>query len=413
MSITREVERTKYLYRKEQWLYFRMADGKLVPLPTDTTSREYARAYDACLRTRKGIDKIARKQVGEVAPKAVPVVPARGTVRGAAQIYKASNHYMNDLRPSTRNAYDSVLSQMIDNIGDTLMADFVDVDVIDDYIELVSTPRWVERLVQGKPRRIKMGGKAVARMHLLVLTELWKACRRQPEFNIKNVPNPFRDAARPYKKAKNPALPWGEDAQRKFIDTAPDCLALGVLVLRYFGQRGSDAVKARWSEFVSRTETVDGHKIVKWGILVAPKKGDDLEPEFMELPEILVEALLAAREHRGDAETILVNQWGQPWAGARGLGQAIRLHLIKIGLAKKGTKTIHMHGLRKNAAIMAADTDFGVDGIKTITLHRSDEMAKYYAEKRNRERLRSKVVARINAMVAEEQPAPKRLRVVK
>lgn len=52
---------------------------------------------------------------------------------------------------------------------------------------------------------------------------------------------------------------------------------------------------------------------------------------------------------------------------------------------------------------MAADTDFGVDGIKTIALHRSDEMAKYYAEKRNRERLRSKVVARINEIVEEDR----------
>nr|AWM07732.1 hypothetical protein CIT39_15605 [Bradyrhizobium symbiodeficiens] len=393
-----------------------MADGKLVPLPADTESREFARTYDACLRTRKALDKPAAPPKF-ARPKAAHVVAMQGTVRAAAAIYKGTTHYLEELRDTTRAAYDSVLTQMIDNIGDTLMADYVDVDLIDEYTELVSARRVVEKEINGKVRKVKMGGKAVARMHLLVLTELWKACRRQPEFNIKKVPNPFRDATRPYKKAKNPAQPWSEDAQRLFIDTAPDNLVLGVLLLRYFGQRGSDAVKVLWKEFVSRTEIVAGKKVVRWGILVAPQKGDDPEPEFLELPAILADALLAARETRGAAETILVNRWGQPWTGARGLGQAIRLHLIKVGLAAKGVKTIHMHGLRKNAAIMAADTDFGIDGIKTITLHRSDEMAKYYAEKRNRERLRSKVVARINEMVAEEQtPRPRKragLRVVR
>lgn len=410
MSVSRTVDRTKYLYRKEQWLYFRMADGKLVPLPTETSSPEFARAYDACLRARKGIFKkpAPAKNRAEPEPTAPREAP-RGSVRAATLVYRQSTHFRDELRATTRSAYEDVMTQIIDNIGDALMADFIDVDVIDDYVEEVSKKRTVEKLVCGHMRKITFGGRAVARMHLLVLRELWKASRRRPEFGIKRVPNPFRDAQRPYRKAKNPAMPWSDEAQKQFLATSPDYLTLGVLMLKYFGQRGSDVVKVRWDDFTSRVEVVDGNKVTKWGIMVAPQKGDDAEPEFLELPEVLVRALLAARKERSEG-TILVNAWGKPWTGARGLSQAIRLHLIKVGLAKKGTKTIHMHGLRKNAAIMAADTDFGVDGIKTLTLHRSDDMANYYAKKRNRERLRSKVIGRINEM---EAPALKPLRVVK
>ena len=67
-----------------------------------------------------------------------------------------------------------------------------------------------------------------------------------------------------------------------------------------------------------------------------------------------------------------------------------------------------MHGLRKSAAILASDTDFGTAGIKTITLHKSDAMADYYARKRERARLRAKVVARINEMEDEKTAAKSR-----
>lgn len=410
MSVARAAERTKYLYRKEPYLYFRMADGKLVPLPTDTKSAEFNRAYDACLRTRKGIDKETAKQ--EKPERTVKVAPSHGTVRAAVAVYKETTHYRDELRPSTRAAYEDVIQQLTDSIGDALMADFVDVDVIDEYIEEVSKKRTIQKVVCGHMRKITVGGRAVARMHLLVLRELWKSCRRQPEFNIKKVANPFRDAQRPYRKAAKPAMPWSPDDQNKFLATAPDHLSLGVLMLKYFGQRGSDVVRVLWQDFVSRVEIVDRKKVTKWGIMVAPQKGDDAEPEFLELPDVLVGALLAARKERSEG-TIVVNAWGKPYASARGLSQAIRLHLMKIGLRKKGIKSLVMHGLRKNAAIMAADTDFGVDGIKTITLHRSNDMAAYYAERRNKEQLRSKVIARINEMEADAAKPGKRLRVVK
>lgn len=403
MSVTRESERTDYLYRKGKYLYFRMADGDLVALPPDTSSAEFRRAYDACLLRRKRVaDETPSPQKPRGRP-AVQVLPAtQGTVGQAILVYKRSAHYTQEIRASSRAMYEIALADMNERIGGTALADFADVDAIDAYAEEVSIIQWKMKPVRGTMKRVKTGGRSTAGRHIILLAEVWRACRRYPEFGIKKIPNPFREAERPYKKAKHPALPWSETEQDKFTAYSPSYLVLGFMMLKFFGQRGSDAVKVQWTEFVERRNDFIDPPQMRWGILVAPQKGDDLEPEFLELPQVLVTAILEARKER-TADTILVNRWGKPWASAQTLSQSIRLQLIKLGLAARFTKTISMHGLRKNAAIMAADTDFGVDGIKTVTLHRSDDMANYYAAKRNKEKLRSKVIARINEMQEQER----------
>jgi hypothetical protein len=57
------------------------------------------------------------------------------------------------------------------------------------------------------------------------------------------------------------------------------------------------------------------------------------------------------------------------------LSLSIRDHLIKIGLAKRGTKTISMHGLRKNAASEVGAVLLGAKGIKSVTGHKSRAIA--------------------------------------
>src|SRR5260221_13097529 len=94
------------------------------------------------------------------------------------------------------------------------------------------------------------------------------------------------------------------------------------------------------------------------GGLYAPLKkstasGDDPEPNYHLVPAVLLRRLEVARKS-AKAETILVSQTGKPWSSSRALSQAIRKHLIKVGLAAKGRKTISMHGLRHSAASEAA-----------------------------------------------------------
>jgi integrase len=397
-----------------------MADGKLVPLPPDQSSAEFKRAYDACLRTRRQLAKPAEpspadpvpaaptvpREPATVAPEKSEAAPAArvnveflpGTIGRAILTFKRSPRYLNDIRPSSRATYEHALVTMRDTIGIAQLSDFADVDTIDAYSEEVAVSRWVTKEVRGTMKRVKVGGASTARLHNTLLSMIWGVCRKHAEFNIKGRPSPFRDAERRYTRAKNPALPWSEDEQDKFTATAPQHLALAYLMLKYFGQRGGDAIAVKWADFRQDAEGA-------WGIMVAPEKGDDRELQFLELPRVLVEALLRAREARGTAGTILVNRWGKPWAHSQTLSQAIRLHLIKIGLAARGTRTVSMHGLRKNAAILAADTDLGTDGIKTLTLHKSDQVAQYYAKKRSLAKLRKKVIARINEMEDDKREA--------
>ena len=414
-----KVSRTKYLYAKTSkgnpYLYFRMADGRLVPLPLDQQSAEFARCYDACLKERggKGNNRHkegnlpTQKEAADTAQQDAPIIVRNvafigGTFGKAVEVYKRSPEWQ-ELRPSTRAQYVSQLDVMLENLATVALHDF-DLDAVDTYSAEMAIQRWVKREVRGTMKKVRRGGPAAADTHVALLSNIWQVCRKYPEFGIKNVPNPTRDAEKRSTKTKNPARPWSDEQQEVFQSGAPDHLLLGYLMLKYFGQRGGDCIKVAWQQF-ARLD-VDGRKV--YGIWVAPEKGDDAEPEFCEIPKRLADAILRAQKARGDAPTILTTVWGTPWSSANALSAAIRNHLIKVGLAKRGIKTLSMHGLRKNAAILAADTDLGTAGIKSMTLHKSNAMAEYYAQRRERMKVRSNVVGKIDAM--EEAKAAAKVR---
>jgi integrase len=392
-----KVDRSKYLYPRtvkgKRYLYFRMADGALVPLPLDKNTKEFERSYDACLKARRGL---AAQPVADAKPVADVISPPvmkhlafiGGTVGKAIETYMSSPEWA-ELRDSSKYTYRTAFDVMRDKIGATLLREY-DLDSINLYSAELAIPQQVERVIRGKLKKVWQGGPSTADLHVFLLSSVWQVCRKFPEFGIKNISNPCADADRRYSKAKNPSKPWKEEHQDQFRETAPDNLQLGYLMLHFLGQRGGDCVKVRWDEF-------DGK-----GILVAPEKGDDMEPDYLKCPKPLLAALKRAQKKRGDAETILVNSWGKPWTNGNSLSQAIRLHLIKIGLAKRGTKTISMHGLRKNASINAAFTYLGTAGIKSLTLHKSDAMAEYYAKKAEQRRMNEKVVDAIDEMYAEK-----------
>jgi hypothetical protein len=98
---------------------------------------------------------------------------------------------------------------------------------------------------------------------------------------------------------------------------------------------------------------------------------------------------------------ILLNAKGKKWATSSDLSEAIRNHLIKIGLAKKGTKTINQHGLRGNAASDVAELLLGTAGIKSVTGHISNQMAEYYARNAERRAINRKVHAGWNELIKE------------
>jgi integrase len=202
--------------------------------------------------------------------------------------------------------------------------------------------------------------------------------------------SPTTDAIKRY-TVMFPAKPWNEAAQALFMETAPETLKLAKLLLHFSAQRGGDCVKMRWTDF-------DGQ-----GLFVTPEKssgGEDLEPNYHLCPKPLLDALLARRARGNLAETILTHHYGKPWATSESLSLSIRDHLIKIGLAKRGIKTISMHGLRKNAASEVASLLMGTAGIKSVTGHKSNEMAEYYAKHADQIALNKQVVERWNESLA-------------
>jgi integrase len=379
MSVAKKEERTKNLYPKtvkgNPYLYFRMPDGKLVPLPLAQGSAEFKRSYDACLKAiTKKPDRPALPEQKLLPADTKRITYIGGTIGLAIKRYLMSAEFA-ELAASSQEKYRKALDVMRDLIGETKLSDF-DVDAVDIYTEQIAQSR----------------GTSVAHFQVSMLANLWKVCRKYPEFGIKGKASPTTDAIKRY-KVKNPAKPWSEEAQALFMETAPETLKLAKLLLHFSAQRGGDCVKMRWTDF-------DGQ-----GLFVLPEKNsgsDDVEPNYHLCPKPLLDALLARQAQGNLGETILTNAYGRPWASSESLSLSIREHLIKIGLAKRGTKTISMHGLRKNAASEVGALLLGTAGIKSVTGHKSNEMAEYYAKHADQIALNKQVVERWNESLAEK-----------
>jgi integrase len=368
-----------YLNRKtakgKPYVYFRSpVDGKLTPLPSDETSIEFKKAYQACL---KSLDK---QPAPAPKPRVLRPVQHSGTIGAAITRYKTSTAYAAK-KTATKYCYEKSLTVLGDSLGDGLLCD-LDTDAIDIHTEDIA----------------KQFGYSVADRQVRLISSVWQACKKYPEFGIKGKANPADDAELRY-KVKRPSVPWTEAQQATFMQTAPEYLRLAKLLLHFSAQRGGDCAKMLWSQF-------DGK-----GLWVTPEKSDanpNPLPNYHKCPKPLLDALNAAPRA---AETILTNSRGQPWAcGGMAISHAIRNHLIKIGLAKRGQRTISMHGLRKNAASEVAQLLVGTAGVKTVTGHRSNAMAEFYAQHANTVTMNEAVVRKWDEALEAQDGAVRRRR---
>ena len=300
------------------------------------------------------------------------------TIGAAIKSYKASSEYSGN-KPSTKNIYAQKLDQIERRLGTVRLRD-LDLDAIDRYTDLVTQEI----------------GAATADQHLALLSNIWKVCRRNPDFRTKGLPNPTVDAVRRYAKAKNPTKPWPDHVLDDFMTTAPEHLRQGKVPLQFSAQRGGDAVKMKWKDF-------DGE-----GLLVIPEKGDALEvANWYKCPKPLLAMLKSLQKARkpNPGDNILLNHWGKPESSAQALSHAIRDHLILIGHAKRGTKTWTMHGLRKNAASEVVELLKGTACIKSVTGHVSDDMAEFYAKHANQIAMNREVVDAWDEKIAAKDAA--------
>jgi integrase len=374
-------KKLRYLYRRGPYLYFRAPGGHLTRLPPDQTTAEFRRCYAACIKSLTAKPGAAQRETAPlfaITPATVELPRDRvvelGSINAAIDCYLSSLNFTTK-KPRTQYNYRKALDVMRGRIGHFLLADF-DTDAVDIYSEDVTQDL----------------SASTAENHIYLLSSIWKACKKHPRFNIKGKPNPTLEAEKRY-TVKAPHQPWDDAAEMRFMESAPANLRLAKLLLHFGAQRGGDCVAMKWSDFDGR------------GFTVTPEKTDgraEALPNYHLCPRPLREALLVAPR---EADTILVTSRGEPWANATTLSHAIRRHLIKIGLAKRGTKTLTMHGLRKNAAADVASLGLGASGVKSVTGQKTDAMANYYSEMANKRRINADVVAAWDAELDRQDTA--------
>lgn len=389
------MDRTDYINSKRvkgrDYLYFRMPGGKLIPLPLDRKSAEFRRSYDACLTALKrgaALPKPAKpKKDARPVPLHQRVAFLPGSLHEGIKVYLASRAFT-DRKPSTQDGYRLHIGWIREYkpdprgpvLGTVLLKDF-DLDAVDTLSEQIAREK----------------NPSAAQNFIIMLSNIWAACRTHKQFKLKGRMNPTDGAERRYTAAKNPHRPWSPEAQDAFMANVPKRLKLAKLLLHFSAQRGGDCVKMNWTDFDGR------------GLSVRPEKGSPMAvANYHICPKPLRDALLEAQAERDpndSYETILRNAWGKPWSCANALSHAIHNEFVKLGLKKKGERArgkpnkLTMHGLRKNAASEVAMLLMGTKAIKSVTGHKADAMANLYAEWAEKRALNGKVVEAWDAAI--------------
>jgi integrase len=317
------------------YLYFRAPSGKLTSLPTDKSSAEFRNAYDACIRALQ--------------PKTTVRLPHKAakydsTVNAAIDKYMSTAEFAALNPKTTLRGYMSAIKGLRESFGTAPLRD-LDSDSLEIYTEQVA----------------KENGASVADRVLIVVNRMWRVARKYEQFDVKKLSNPTQYAEHRY-KIKRAHRPWPHEVFAKVHKTAPANVQLAMDTLLYSAQRGGDCIRIEWTDFDGR------------GLLVRPEKTNgeaEAEANYHLCPRPLLEALRAAPRQ---AHTILVNELGKPYANSGVLSNAIARALRKAKI-----EGFTMHGLRKMAAREVAALGVGVAGIKSVTGHRSNEMAEYYA----------------------------------
>jgi integrase len=172
-------------------------------------------------------------------------------------------------------------------------------------------------------------------------------------------------------REENERQPWSEELFAAFDAAAPAHLRLAVMLGRYTGQRRSDVVKMKWSQF-------DGETIE----VVQQKTG-----EFVVIPcHIALRAVLQSIPRKG--KFILLGERGNPYDPAS-LSRLVRQQLQRLGI-----KGYSFHGLRKNAAQALAEAGCSIDEIMAVTGHRSAKMALHYTKRAAKKQMAKNAIKR-------------------
>ena len=204
------------------------------------------------------------------------------------------------------------------------------------------------------------------------ISVLWQFADQHLDIDL--AANPTVGVARIH-KGKKEHEPWPDDVLAAFEAHAPGHLWLAVLLLLYTGQRRSDVVLMKWSQFDG--EIIEVAHQQKTGEYVAIPCHHRLRSVLSTMPR--------------HSEFILTGERGTPYH-PQSLAAAVRRQLHAIGI-----RGYSVHGLRKNAAQALALAGCPIPEIMAVTGHRTPGMAIHYSKRAEKKRLARSAIGRWEA----------------
>ena len=326
--------RLKYLHcfrdRQGRARYYFRYRGQRWPIPTPG-AEGFATAYDGLLAHIKANPFTSRHNV-EFMP---------GSLGWAIERFLASPLY-NERADTTKRNYRRVLDQLRQSYGAGLLRDL--------------EPRHVRKI----RNEIAATSTTAADIAMGLISALWEFATEQLGFELDADPT---HGVKRVHKVTHEHEPWPPELFDKFQREARPSLRWAVKLALYTGQRRSDLVKMKWSQF-------DGEYIEvrqqKTGALLSIPCHKALRAELDSMPRV--------------AETILVGERGAPLTGS-----SLSV-MVRRALREMGVNGYAIHGLRKNAAVALADAGCDAFEIAAITGHRTLGMVAHYAKRRDQKR---------------------------
>jgi integrase len=326
--------RLKYLHcfcdRHGRARYYFRYRGQQWPLPAPGTEG-FASAYDALFARIKANPLAVRHNV-EFIP---------GSLGWAIEKFLSSPLF-SEKAENTKRGYRRILDQLRQSYGAGLLRDL--------------EPRHVRRI----RNEIAATSTTAADIAMSLISALWEFATEQ--LGLELDADPTHGVKRVHKVAHEHE-PWPQELIDRFLREARPSLRWAVKLALYTGQRRSDLVKMKWSQF-------DGEYIEvrqqKTGALLSIPCHGQLRTELESVPRI--------------ADTILVGERGAPLTG-----DSLSV-MVRKTLREMGVNGYAIHGLRKNAAVALADAGCDAFEIAAITGHRTTTMVAHYAKRHDQRR---------------------------
>jgi integrase len=277
-----------FRYRGQQW-----------PLPLPGTEG-FATAYDGLLAHIK-TNPFPRGSKVEFMP---------GSLGWAIEKFLVSPLY-NKRAETTKRNYRRVLDQVREKYGAGLLRDL--------------KPQYV-RMIRDE---IAETSTTAADIAMGLISALWNYAA--DKLHLVLEADPTHGVPRVH-EVQHEHEPWPPELIERFLREARPSLRWAVRLALYTGQRRSDLVKMKWSQFDGEFIEVRQQKT---GALVSIPCHKFLRAELESMPRV--------------ADTILVGERGTPLTGS-----SLSV-MIRKALRAMGVDSYAIHGLRKNAAVELAD----------------------------------------------------------